>query len=323
MLPLKPFMRRNEILFPYYHVVSDAPLPHIRHLYAYRDIAGFQRDLEIFLRYYQPIGLTEVLDVVSGRTAVKQPSVHLTFDDGFRECHDVIAPLLKQKGVPATFFLSTDFLDNADMYFRNKLSIVLDKTRGHLEHNKEVEVQRIFTANGIPYTGFHETLKKLTFKNGNIIEEIGLSLGVDIQDYLMQNQPYLTSEQVKSLLSDGFFIGSHSRNHPLFSGLTLNEQTQQVKESLEYIQHNFDPACRAFAFPHTDAGVPLGFYRETSRYADIYFGTGKMIKDCVPNSIQRFSMDNRDQECAEILKKNYLLRACNRCTGRGTLQRAT
>lgn len=321
LFPIKPFIRRNETIFPYYHVVSDAPIAHIRHLYSYRDIAGFRRDLDIFLRYYRPIGLSEVIDVVSGCNAVKEPAFHLTFDDGFRECHDIIAPILKQKGVPATFFVCTDFLDNADMYYKNRLSILLDKTNGHLESKNEIAVKQVFNNNGIPYTGFHDTLLRLNFKQGDIIGEVGLTLGIDIKNYLKNIQPYLTSDQIRSLLSDGFTIGSHSRNHPRFSSLTLVEQTEQVRESLESLQKNFDPVSRAFAFPHSDSGVSVQFYNETNRYTDIYFGTGKMIKDCIPNSIQRFSMENRHFTCEEILKQNYLLRAFGRFTGRDTLYR--
>lgn len=322
VMPLIPLVRRNEAVFPYYHVVSNAPLKHIRHLYAYRDIAGFHGDLDNFLSYYHPMELGEVVAMVLSNIPAKQPSIHLTFDDGFRECHDIIAPILKQKGIPATFFICTDFLDNADMFFRNKISVLLDITNGHLSENQETAVKQVFKNHEIPYTGFHETMNKLTFKHGNIIDEVGLSIGIDFKDYLKREQPYLTSDQVQSLIADGFTIGSHSKNHPLFSSLTLAEQAEQVRESLELLQSRFNCDCRAFAFPHTDASVPLEFYNETRQYADIYFGTGRMMKDCVPNSIQRFSMENSHLNCEEILKQNYLLRAFNRITGQNTILRS-
>lgn len=321
LVPLKPFICTSEVIFPYYHVVNDDPLPHIRHLYAYRNILEFRRDLDTLLRYFCPIGLDDVINAVSGRQTIKQPSFHLTFDDGFRECHDIIAPILKEKGIPATFFVCTDFLNNADMYHRNKMSVLLDKTGGHLDAEGENAVKQVFNNNGISYTGFHDTLKKLTSINGHIIDDVALALGVDIRYYLKKEQPYLTSNQIRSLLSDGFTIGSHSKNHSLFSNLTLAEQTKQVKVSMVALRNNFASSSRAFAFPHNDSGVSISFYQETSPYADIYFGTGKMLKDCIPNSIQRFSMEDENLNCEEILKQNYLLKAFNRLSGRDRLNR--
>jgi len=321
LCPSVSLLRRNEIIFPYYHSVNDEPLPHISHLYAHRDIKTFCNDLDAFLRDFIPITLEDVIHELYGGSLVKRPSFHLTFDDGFRESYDVIAPILKQKGIPATFFVCTDFIDNKNMYFRNKISILFDRTKGLLDDKSNLEVRRLCNDNGIHYSDFRNTLKGLSFVHGAIVDEIGKLLGIDFQEYLKNVQPYLTSSQVKSLLSDGFAIGSHSMNHPLFQKLTLAEQADQVKSSLDLLQKDFNCPYRIFAFPHTDSGVPISFYNKTAGYTALYFGTGGMVKDCVPKSIQRFSMENRHLNCEEILKQNYLLRAIKRLKGQGVLHR--
>src|SRR5262245_15079392 len=116
-----------DLLLPYYHIVSDEEVPHIRHLYAYRNLRDFQRDLDFFLSHYQPVGLSDLVDHLTGVKVLPRNSFHLTFDDGFREMHDVVGPILRAKGISATFFLSTDFLDNADMAHHLKLSVLVEE----------------------------------------------------------------------------------------------------------------------------------------------------------------------------------------------------
>ena len=51
----------------------------------------------------------------------------LSFDDGLREIANEIAPLCRQVGVPATFFVNSASLDNRFLCFRNKASLLIEK----------------------------------------------------------------------------------------------------------------------------------------------------------------------------------------------------
>jgi len=64
----------------------------------------------------------------NGQPLTRQ-SFFLSFDDGLREPLDIIAPILKQKGVPATFFVNTATLDNLEMLYRHKASLLVDHVR--------------------------------------------------------------------------------------------------------------------------------------------------------------------------------------------------
>lgn len=59
-------------------------VPHVKHLFGYRTINQFKKDMEFFLRYYHPITLNDVL--VYARTGDRLPekSFFLSFDDGAR-----------------------------------------------------------------------------------------------------------------------------------------------------------------------------------------------------------------------------------------------
>ena len=117
---------RPPLFLPFYHLVSDENPSHVRYLYPVRTVRQFRDDLDFFLKNYQPVPL-EALWPLAENPAQQpsgRPAMHLSFDDGLRECHDVVMPILLEKGVPATFFLNPDIVDNRDLMFRYKASLL-------------------------------------------------------------------------------------------------------------------------------------------------------------------------------------------------------
>jgi len=105
---------------PFYHLVSDKEPDFVKGLYKPKTVAQFKADLNVFLKYYEPISLEEVIQYNKGEIKLLKPSFHLTFDDGLANFHEIIAPILKEKNIPATVFLNTAFVDNKDLFYRYK-----------------------------------------------------------------------------------------------------------------------------------------------------------------------------------------------------------
>jgi len=120
-------LRRSGLkaIFPFYHAVSNQDLPHTKFLYAIRNTARFEADLEYFLRFFDPVSLGEYLEGNKNKRHQK-PVMVLSFDDGLIQCHQEIMPVLLRKGIPATFFLNNDYIDNKGLFFRFKISLLLE-----------------------------------------------------------------------------------------------------------------------------------------------------------------------------------------------------
>ena len=50
-------------------------------------------------------------------------------DDGLSGCHRYIAPLLRKKGIPASFFLNNRFIDNKSLFYRYKASLLVHQVK--------------------------------------------------------------------------------------------------------------------------------------------------------------------------------------------------
>ena len=113
-------------VFPIYHMISDEDVSYVKHLYSYKNVKSFTADLDFFLKYYKPIDLTTLLISVKEKTELPKHSFLISFDDGFKELYDIVVPILKQKGIPATFFINKCFIDNKEMFYRNKASLLIE-----------------------------------------------------------------------------------------------------------------------------------------------------------------------------------------------------
>ena len=110
----------TDLIFPFYHTVSDEFLPHIHPLYSPKTINEFLQDLDFLLKHFQPVDMETAFSHCKKERQLGKPSFHLSFDDGLREVYDIITPILYNKGVPFSVFLNSDFVNNRNLFFRHR-----------------------------------------------------------------------------------------------------------------------------------------------------------------------------------------------------------
>src|SRR5262245_37741732 len=100
MLHQLAFRRRVSVLM--YHAVIEHPLEVDDWCFLQRQ--AFVDQLAYLIKYFDIVTLTEACARMYDGS-VSRPTVALTFDDGFQNNYDVVFPILKAAGVPATIFL--------------------------------------------------------------------------------------------------------------------------------------------------------------------------------------------------------------------------
>jgi len=92
----------NGIRFPYYHhVFSD-------------ERRGFARHLDTMSNYGDFISLDGAVEMLEFGERIDGCYFCITFDDGIRCCHDGAMPILAERGIPAAFFIVTDYTADTD-----------------------------------------------------------------------------------------------------------------------------------------------------------------------------------------------------------------
>ncbi|HLZ16355.1 MAG TPA: polysaccharide deacetylase family protein [Cyclobacteriaceae bacterium] len=322
-----PLLRRISGVNPlviYYHIVSDHEVPHVSSLYSFRSVREFTRDLEVFLRFFRAISLQDLLSSLDGKKVLPRNSFLLTFDDGLKECYEVIAPILKKKGVPAVFFLCKAFVDNKAMAYDHKKSLLASALRQKrltpAMASRAHALMRSFNGSA---PDILTALLSVSYQQREVLDSMAELLGVNFADYLKSARPYLNADQAEELMKAGHALGAHSIDHPRYSDLQLNEQLHQTRESVQFVKDQFAIKYGAFAFPSSDANVSKRFYDEAlgKNGLDVCFGNHGLMKDCIPRSLQRSAMEKTWMPAEAILGKSYLRRFAKRFTGQLVVQR--
>jgi peptidoglycan/xylan/chitin deacetylase (PgdA/CDA1 family) len=306
----------NPLLLPYHHLVSDEVVPHIKHLYPYKGVAAFKKDLDYLLKHFKPITLQEIITCMRNGVSLPRNSFLLTFDDGLKEVAEVIAPLLIQKGVPAAFFLNSAFLDNQSLFYKFRISLLINSLQE--QPHSAATLAAVGAALHCPTAASKEELivaiKRITYSGREITTVLGNLLGISFEAYLAQQRPFLTSDQVRTLIGQGFAIGGHSIDHPYYEELSVSEMLVQTQGSVDFLVDKFGLTYKAFAFPHTDAGIPREFFDRLLNgpvpALDIIFGTNNHREDIYPQILHRFNCErpgiNIEAAVKGILLYNFL-----------------
>jgi len=284
-LPLQALvaLAPRKVICIFYHVVSDQPVIHTDHLYAHRPLELFENDLQFLSQNYAPITYDQLRQNREEGQPLPKNAVHLSFDDGFAECFDLARPLLLRYNIPCTFFLTTGVIDNQRMYYRNQVSLCLEKFWTSEQIEQQARLQRLNKEFGTVITdgsGFEAWAKSLVDEGE--VARLCQVVGVDVPTYLKQRKPYLTREQIKELVAQGFTIGAHSRRHIKLSRLSQEQAGEEILESCLAIGRMTGNAGVPFSFPNSGDGLERDFLariRQDHRAVGLYFDTKGLRQD--------------------------------------------
>jgi len=291
----------QKVAFPFYHTVSEKPLPHISHLYPLRTEVEFEKDLDEMLHSFESISLGDYLE--GSRLPKGKAFMVLSFDDGLVECHDFIAPLLKKKGVPAAFFLNNHFIDNRGLFYRYKASYLIEKMKSDPKILKAVADYL-----DIPEKRAVESILLIGQGQVSLLDVLIKETEVDVAGYQKENPLYMSTKQVMDLVDWGFEIGGHSPDHADFSKLDSEEIIKQVRSSVEDLQARFQVSTRFFSFPFTTAGIPTEVFHRLldEGVAEVLLGTAGLKLTGRSGYIQRIPMEEYACPARDALKTEYL-----------------
>lgn len=291
-----------DYCLPLYHTVSDKELPHIRNVIQYKNTKQFEEDLDYLSRYFQFVDWREFKDFTFGNFKTNKKIALLTFDDGFSEFYDTIAPILERKGIYACNFVNPAFIDNKDMMFRCKASLLIDAVKKNKVIDSEI-YPLLSLQNNSTKEAVQQKILKISYQEKNILELIAEKLEIDFKAYSKERSPYLTTEELKILTGKGFGISSHSWDHPKYGDLSLKDQMETTNRTFAYLKDN-GFLYESFAFPFTDFGVKKDFFDEFFKNEEICcsFGCAGIKLDSVQKNFQRIPME-MGESGQKVLKK--------------------
>jgi peptidoglycan/xylan/chitin deacetylase (PgdA/CDA1 family) len=255
-------------------------------------------------RWFHPIGMTDLLAFAQDRGSLPNNPILVTFDDGYRDNHDIALRILTQHGVRATFFIATDYIEQRRLFWWDRIALLIKRSPWdaiEIDYPERVSLSlEGALARQTAIRRVHRMIKdtrglKLDAFFDRLERAAGVAVG-EQEERRMANETVMTWEHVVALRRAGMDVQSHTRTHRVLQTLDAAQLGCELRESREAIEAVLDEPVHAISYPvgkplsgtpHIrravcDAGYELGFSN----------GTGvNLVRAFDPLDTRRVSMD--------------------------------
>jgi len=246
-----PLSRCLSILV--YHRVVPEPDPLVPDHVCARE---FDWQLAALERWFTVLPLREAAARLRGGTLPAR-SACVTFDDGYADNVTVALPILRRRGVPATFFLATSFIDGGRMWNDSVIETVrgaqgetldarctgLDTLSISTIGSRRQAIERVLAA--LKYLPLEERQRR--------VEELAAHTSRTLPSDLM-----MTADQARHLHASDMEIGAHTVTHPILAQRDPERAESEIRESKHRLEAITGNPVSLFAYPN---GKPSRDYR--------------------------------------------------------------
>ena len=195
--------------------------------------------------------IDENKNVVSIRDIKDKPnSVAVTFDDTFKNIHDVALPILKKYNIPATFFISTGFIGTDKNFWVDRIEHMINFSKqDKIEFDGDSFDVRDYWNKIYSLSQIKSKLKKCNpLDRENFLENIKLQTGW--VDDNVDNYKNLNVDEVKMLDCPPMYeVGGHTVNHEILSYLTEDKLDYEVSECVQTLESIVNRKIDLFSYP--------------------------------------------------------------------------
>lgn len=241
---------REKVLILVYHRVLEGAL--FNPLNNIVTKLNFIKQVEEIAKKYPVTTLTDIIGQSQSMQPKARTQVVLTFDDGYSDNYDIVLPILQKKGLPAAFFLISDYINgNFPLWDWQIFNILNDNTmvrsiniegrvirQGAFESRTSYIFRILARMKPISFAMRHKIIFALKNESSNKVDSSC------VRDRCM------TWEEARKIFDADMEIGSHSLSHRSLTKIPLEDAVQELKKSKEIIEQNINRQCRYFSFPY-------------------------------------------------------------------------
>ena len=215
--------------------------------------AEFENILDFLQCNTRVLPLSDAISAL-GKGTLPRRSVAITFDDGYAEWTQKVASGLLERGLPATFFVTTELLEGVPLWherivaavralpdqgarlpfgFQGPDSLVVTSTRVRLVRDLQERLK---------YVPLAERLTTIAMLESQASTPLQLPMSFGATD-------------VRQLHNMGFDIGAHTMRHPILNECTAQEAKHEIGGSKETLEATIGSRVKLFAYPNGRPGL--------------------------------------------------------------------
>lgn len=212
----------------------------------------FERQMQYLSTFYDIIPLEEYVSMRNSGVPIPRRSVIVTFDDGYRDNYTHAYPILNALNIKATIFICPELIDTQRALWSNRLAEAIYK-------NHEVSDSTASKLRGLDVSSRNRTIRTANRLINEAIsldpkrqEEMTSELLKELNDESSTGEsdvPYLSWEQIGSMVVKNISFGSHTQSHPNLNKISSQEARSQIESSRLRLESELDRPVKSFAYP--------------------------------------------------------------------------
>ena len=227
-----------------FHRVLPEPDPLLRED---PDVADFAAQMDVVRATCNVLPLADAVERLYKRSLPPNATC-ITFDDGYANNLTCAAPVLEEKGLSATVFITTGFLEGGRMW--NDTVIESVRRAGEVLDLTSIGLGRLDLPDVPARRDAAQSLRrKLKYldpeERAQKTSQIAEIVGRELPAGLMLSEP-----QVKQLIRRGIDVGAHTVSHPILTRMDDVTARREILASKATLEEVTGAAVELFAYPN-------------------------------------------------------------------------
>jgi peptidoglycan/xylan/chitin deacetylase (PgdA/CDA1 family) len=229
-----------------YHRVGTEGVPYFSRL----EPAVFEAQMRYLKQHYRIVSLDQMYKELQEKRSV-EPTIAVTFDDGYKDLYSYAFPVLKKFSIPSTIYLIGECMENGQASWYDRIFVAL-KFATVPVLNVDLDESRSFalasqeSRNAIAW--------EIVCYLRSISDEQRRAWCVEFERSFPAPQAELDSRildwnQVHEMRRSGVDFGAHTMTHPSVSHLEGEAFTEELIRSKKLLESRLDSAVDDFAYP--------------------------------------------------------------------------
>ena len=183
-------------------------------------------------------------------------ALSITFDDGYADNHDLAMPILRDRGLSATFFIATGFLNGGRMWndtvveaMRRSPHQALELSALDLAGLDRVDLSSADARRQATHRVLSATKYLPLAERQQTVDHLARLSGAPLPNDLM-----MSTAQLRAMQAAGMQIGAHTVTHPILARLGDQQAAEEINAGKAALESLLQQPMTLFAYPNGKPG---------------------------------------------------------------------
>ncbi|MGE3508294.1 MAG: polysaccharide deacetylase family protein [Vicinamibacterales bacterium] len=229
-------------------------------------VDAFETQMRYLQSSYDVVPLETVRAIFDAEGPMPDGLCAITFDDGWRDNYTHAFPILRAYRLPATIFLTPNFLDNREWFWEERLKYLIGhfyqrQLDGGVSDDDLACIRRVLDRLAAPGL-LEETLPRLRRRLTALVNVWRTKSTADREDAmgqlerllqrpaLAEPRRFMTWDEVREMAQAGIAFGAHTESHVNLARCGAETASLEITRSRSTIERHLGRPVTAFAYPY-------------------------------------------------------------------------